>query len=87
MYAMIAIKIFIDGKKKGRQRMKTEKVNKILYKIVEFIDSPKTIATVYILIFFSLILVIALRIYVLIIYGNTPVTEMPVWVFWIMGGK
>jgi len=28
---------------------------------------------------------IALRIYVFFVYGNTPITEIPSWAFWIMG--
>lgn len=28
---------------------------------------------------------IILRIYVFFAYGNTPITEIPSWAFWIMG--
>ena len=28
---------------------------------------------------------VALLIYALVKYGNTPVSEMPVWVYWLLG--
>lgn len=51
------------------------------------IDWNEVIAFIYIFLLvltpFIVLGYIALRIYVFFVYGNTPITEIPSWVFWI----
>lgn len=53
------------------------------------IDWNKIIAFIYVFILASMLFIvlgyIALLIYVFFAYGSTPITEIPSWVFWIMG--
>jgi len=67
--------------------MKTKKVNKILIKIVDFLNDKRTKIAELILATMFVILAIILHTYALIVYGNTPVSEMPVWVYFMIGGR
>lgn len=56
---------------------------------MKYIDWNKIIIWIYLILLasvpFILLGYIILRIYVFFVYGNTPITEIPSWVFWIMG--
>lgn len=53
------------------------------------IDWTQIMVNIYIFILASTPLIILgciiLRISVFLVYGNTPITEIPSWAFWIMG--
>ena len=41
----------------------------------------------YALIYVAIIVSIVAYVYAMVVYGNTPVSEMPVWVYLILGGR
>lgn len=41
----------------------------------------------YVLIYVALIALIVAYVYAMVVYGDIPVSEMPVWVYLIFGGK
>jgi len=55
------------------------KIEKFLWTLLEF--SPLIIVLLLVVGF------IILRIYCFFAYANTPVTELPAWVWWVMGNN
>ena len=61
--------------------MKNDKDN-LKYKLLWFASHAT-----YVLIYVTLIVLIVAYVYAMVVYGNTPVSEMPVWVYLILGGR